>query len=130
MQQKVDWNINGKTNDLILMRLARFQDLIKNQLSQASYNEMKYLIAKMVAFLEVAQQELKGTPSDAIVHAMLILVATKVEIGKKIFNKVLNKERNKKESIRIEKIKKTTCYAVLKKGLLEILKQLASRQTL
>jgi len=122
--EKAKWNTNGKYNDLILIRLAKFQRNIYNKVSASQFEEIQELSKKLIDYLELVQDELKRVSADGIVNAMLILISGKVGIGKKVFKEVLENDLKKSavKKFNFDRIKKNGCYMTLKKGFKEILK--------
>ena len=104
----------------IIERLACYKKLAKEYINETEYeaflkkfNETeKY----MLSYIKNSNNELKTKTGDSIFFSLAVLIGSKHGLSKKGFHKIMLQERGKKSRVKLERIKTSKCYQLLKIG--------------
>jgi len=118
-KNKTRRNNDGKTNELLLMKIAEVEEGIKMQCTSEQVKNVSELIDQLVEIYVEEKESLLRISTDSLVCSILLIACSKAAISKNIFLKVLSEKINRKTSINISKIKGTLCYTLIKRKFVE-----------
>ena len=116
---KLRRSCDGKTNELLLMKIAEVEEGIKMQCTSEQIKNISETIDQLVEIYAKEKETLLRISTDSLVCSILLIACTKAAISKHIFLKVLSEKINRKTGINISKIKGTLCYTLIKRKFVE-----------